>query len=93
MSKNAIEKVVWTHQALKSLAEILNYRYTDIPEARKVVHREILSYSKKIVFAEQYQKDDIFPEYRRIIVRDYKLLYKEEKGIIYIMNLVCTKSS
>jgi addiction module RelE/StbE family toxin len=92
MSKNAIEKVVWTHQALKSLTEILDYRYKDIPKVRKVIRKEILSSSKKIVFAEQFQKDEIFPVYRRIIVREYKLLYKEEKKTIYIMNIVCTRA-
>ena len=47
MPKNAIEKVVWTHQAMKSLIEILDYRYADIPEAREIIRKEILSYSSK----------------------------------------------
>ena len=92
MPKNAIEKVVWTFQAITSLNEILDYRYHNIPEARKIIRKEILSSSKKIVFADQYQRDDIFPIYRRIIIRDYKLLYREENAIVYIVNVVCTKA-
>jgi hypothetical protein len=32
------------------------------------------------------------PEYRRIIVRDYKILYNEKDLKAYIMNVVCTKA-
>jgi plasmid stabilization system protein ParE len=92
MSEQNITHVVWTLQARQALKEILDYRYKDIPEARKIVRKEIISTSKEIVFAEQYQRDPISPSYRRIIVRDYKLLYKAEKGTAYIMNVVCTKA-
>ncbi len=88
-----INQVVWTRQARESLKAILDYRYKDIPSARKIVRSDIIGSSKEIVFSEQYQRDDIFPEYRRIIVRDYKVLYKELKGVAYILNVVCTKAS
>lgn len=87
-----ITQVVWTRQGRESLNAILDYRYKEIPIARKIVRKDIIDASKQIVFAEQYQKDEIFPKYRRIIVRDYKVLYKEQKGIAYILNLVCTRS-
>lgn|GEM_PF-4923453 len=29
--------VFWTHQAYESLQQILDYRYKDIPHARKIV--------------------------------------------------------
>lgn len=88
-----ITQVVWTRQARESLTAILDYRYKDLPSARKIVRKDIIRSSKEIVFFKQYQQDDIFIEYRRIIVRDYKLLYKERKGIVYILNVVCTKAS
>ncbi|UGU15388.1 type II toxin-antitoxin system RelE/ParE family toxin [Sinomicrobium kalidii] len=87
-----ITQVVWTRQARESLNAILDYRYKDIPSARRIVRKDIIGTSKEIVFAEQYQQDEIFKEYRRIIVRDYKILYKEQKGIVYILNIVCTKA-
>jgi plasmid stabilization system protein ParE len=85
-----ITQIVWTRQARESLNAILDYRYKEIPSARKIVRKDIIDASKQIVFAEQYQKDEIFSQYRRIIVRDYKVLYKEQKGIAYMLNVVCT---
>lgn len=89
---NKITKVVWTRQARESLNTILDYRYMEIPSARKIVRKDIIDASKQIVFLKQYQKDDIFPEYRRIVVRDYKVLYNEINGIVYILNVVCTRA-
>ncbi|WP_218598697.1 type II toxin-antitoxin system RelE/ParE family toxin [Polaribacter sp. NJDZ03] len=86
---NKITKVVWTRKAQESLLLILEYRYTKSPSVRK----DIIRASKEIQFAEQFQKDDILPEYRRIIVRDYKLIYSYEKEIVYILNVICTKAN
>ena len=89
---NNISKVVWTRQAQESLKSILEYRYSKIPSAKKIVRKDIIKASKEIKFPEQFQKDTILPEYRRIIVRDYKLIYSFDKTIIYILNVVCTKA-
>jgi len=86
-----VTKVVWTRQARESLNAILDYRYKDIPSARKIVRKDIIEASKRIVFSKQYQEDEIFSEYRRIVVRDYKILYKEQSGTAYVLNVVCTK--
>jgi plasmid stabilization system protein ParE len=91
MSKK-VAKVVWTRQAREALTTILDYRYKNISAARKIVRSDIINSSTQLIFATQFQKDDIYPQYRRIIVRDYKVLYKELKGIVYIMNVACTKS-
>lgn len=87
-----VVKVVWTRQAREALTEILDYRYKKKSTARKIVRKDIITSSKEIVFTKQYQVDDIYPKYRRIIVRDYKLLYKEENNIVFIMNVVCTNN-
>lgn len=89
MSKK-VNKIVWTRQARESLHSILEYRYSEIPSAYKIVRSDIIQASKNITFSKQFQKDDIFPKYRRIVVRDYKILYKEENNTIYILNVVCT---
>ncbi|MCC4213891.1 type II toxin-antitoxin system RelE/ParE family toxin [Leeuwenhoekiella parthenopeia] len=86
-------QVVWLRQAIDSLKNILDYRYKDIPSARAIVKRDILNASKGITFPEQYQQDEINADYRKILVRDYKLLYKEIDGVIYISNVICTKAS
>lgn len=87
-----IKRIVWVRQAREALSEILDYRYSSVPTAYEIIRKEIINASKSIVFSEQYQQDEIFPEYRRIIVRDYKILYKEKEGIVYILNIVCTKA-
>lgn len=89
MAQKAL-KIVWTKQAQTALKSILDYRYKEIPSAWKTLRNDIINSSKKIVFDTQYQRDEIYAKYRRIIVRDYKILYKENKGIVYIMNVVCT---
>ncbi|WP_413614472.1 type II toxin-antitoxin system RelE/ParE family toxin [Flavobacterium sp. N1736] len=52
---------------------------------------DILEVTAKIQFNEQYQKDEIESEYRRIIVRNYKILYREEDLIIYIIKIISVK--
>jgi plasmid stabilization system protein ParE len=88
-----VTKVVWTRQARESLNAILNYRYKEIPSAKNIVRKDIIDSSKNILFAKQYQKDEIYPQYRRIVVRDYKILYTSKSGVIYILNVICTKAS
>ena len=89
MSEKVI-KVVWTRQARQALNSILDYRYKDVPTARKIVRTDIIGASKGIVFPKQYPQDEIYPQYRKITVWDYRVLYKESKKIVYIMNVVCT---
>lgn len=87
-----VTKTVWTRQARESLNAILDYRYKDIPSARKIVLSDIINSLQKLIFPLQFQEDDIYPQYRRIVVRDHKVLYKEQKGVVYVMNVVCAKS-
>jgi plasmid stabilization system protein ParE len=49
------------------------------------VVKEILKATKEISYPEQYQFDEVNPNYRRIIVWDYKILYnfKSERIVIF----------
>jgi len=62
-------------------------------QGAKNVIADILQAPKSIHYSKQYQLDDINPNYRRIVVRDYKLLYKERDNSIQIIDIVCTKQS
>ena len=84
-----VSKIVWTRQARLSLNNILDYRYKDIPKARKIVRADIVNASKSITFPKQFPPDNINPHFRKILVRDYKILYKNHKTNIFIMNVVC----
>ncbi|MCD0464858.1 type II toxin-antitoxin system RelE/ParE family toxin [Flavobacterium sp. ENC] len=88
---STIEKVVWTNTARNQLKSIYNYYKEKSIQGANNVKNDILASTKKIHFVEQYQKDEIEPEYRRIIVRDYKILYKEENRVVYIARIFSTK--
>ncbi|MBW1655844.1 type II toxin-antitoxin system RelE/ParE family toxin [Flavobacterium quisquiliarum] len=84
-------KVVWTHTAKNQLKTIFNYYKEKSVQGAYNIKSEILNTTKTIRFSEQYQKDEIEPEYRRIIVRDYKILYLVEDQVVYISKIFSTK--
>lgn len=63
------------------------------PQGAANVKADLIQASKEVTYAEQYQKDNINPDYRRIVVRHYKLIYKEEKGKIIILRVFDTLKS
>lgn len=71
-------KIIWTKQASESLKNIYNYYRERSPQGALKIQSELLNAPKKIVFSQQYQQDEINPKYRRIVVRDYKVLYLEK---------------
>ena len=85
-------KVIWSQKAkvqLKSIHDYLKYE-KKTPQGAANVKNDILQASREVTFEDQYQRDEIEPEYRRIIVRHYKLLYKEKDGKILILRLFDT---
>ena len=66
----------WTNEAIFDLKRIYNYllEWNSQDIAVKIID-EILNAPNDIVFGEQYQIDEFFPNYRRIIIRNYKILY------------------
>jgi len=88
-------KVIWSNRAkaqLKSIHDYIKYKKKS-PQGASNVRKDILQASRNIVFTEQYQQDEIQSEYRRIVVRHYKLLYKEKDGTIQILRLFDTYQS
>lgn len=85
-------KTLWTNRAKAQLKQIHDYiKYVKkSPQGAANVKRDILEASRGVTYTEQYQKDDFNSEYRRIIVRHYKLVYKESKGKIYILRVFDT---
>ena len=81
-------KTAWTAKAKTQLKQI--YDYLKTPQVAANVKADLIQASKGVTYAEQYQKDDINPNYRRIVVRHYKLIYKEEKGKIIILRIFDT---
>jgi plasmid stabilization system protein ParE len=84
-------KKVWTNTAKAQLKAIYeNYKVKSSQNA-KSIKNEILQATKELYFAQQYQQDEIEPEYRRIIVRHYKLLYIVENEIVFIVSIFDTR--
>jgi plasmid stabilization system protein ParE len=86
-------KIVWSKQAKEALKSIYDYYKDKSRQGASNVKSDLLSSPKTIVFAKQYQVDDINPNYRRIVVRDFKVLYKEENGIIKVVDIVSSRQS
>jgi len=84
-------KVVWTSQARESLKKIYGYYKDKSEQGAKNVRDEIYKSPGSIRFAKQYQIDELNPDYRRIIVRDYKVIYKEDKGVVRIVDIQSTR--
>ncbi len=85
--------IVWTQQARESLKSIYNYYKNKSSQGAKNVKDDLLRSPKTIAFAKQYQVDEINPKYRRIIVRDFKVLYKEIANRIVIVDIISTRQS
>ena len=85
-------KTVWTDRAKAQLKQIHDYlKYEKkTPQGAANVKRDLIEASKGVTYVEQYQKDDINPNYRRIVVRHYKLIYKEDKNRIIILRVFDT---
>lgn len=84
-------KKVWINTARAQLKAIYeNYKVKSLQGA-KTIKDEMLQATKKLHFAEQYQQDEIEPDFRRIIVKHYKLLYIEENGTVFISRIFDTR--
>ena len=86
-------KKIWTNTARAQLKAIYeNYKVKSL-QAAKTLKDEILQTIRELHFEGQYQKDEIEPEFRRIIVRHYKILYIEENGIVFIARIFDTRQN
>ena len=70
-------KILWDNQAKADLKIIFEFIKLKSPQGAKNVINDIIAHSKSIHFTEQYQVDEFLGNpYRRMIVRDYKIVYK-----------------
>ncbi|MDT8411349.1 MAG: type II toxin-antitoxin system RelE/ParE family toxin [Vicingaceae bacterium] len=86
-----VTKVEWTDTAKTALKNVFDFHAKYSEQSAKNIVNDIIDTADTIVFAHQYQVDDINPNYRRMVVRDYKILYKISQKVVLIMNIVSTK--
>ena len=87
--------IVWDTHAKADLKLIYDFIKLKSPQGAKNVINDILSETKNIKFAQQYQVDEILGEpYRRIVVRNYKIIYKVHSDIeIRILQIFDTRQN
>jgi len=86
-------QIIWSEQAIESLKEIYLYYKPKSLQGAKNVRKDILQKVREIIFEKQYQVDEINPKYRRMIVRDYKILYISKDNRIEIIDIVNARRS
>jgi len=86
-------KIIWSKQARSAVKSIYDYYKKKTLQGANNVKTDLLQSPKSIRFAKQYQVDEINSNYRRIVVRDYKVLYNEKNNVIRIIDVVGTKQS
>ncbi|WP_396185481.1 type II toxin-antitoxin system RelE/ParE family toxin [Flavobacterium sp.] len=70
-------EILWDNQAKSDLKLIFEFIKIKSIQGAKNVVKDIIKQSKNIHYPEQYQVDEIIGEpYRRMVVRDYKIIYK-----------------
>lgn len=89
-----MEKIIWTNRAKSSLNYIWTF-YTQIDQnvADKIIH-EIIEAVENLKFQEQYQLEETLGgNYRRIIVRHFKIIYRPLNNGILIMQVFDTRQN
>jgi plasmid stabilization system protein ParE len=81
--------VRWSGEAIADLKYIyFNLLKRNSKEASEKIRDDIFQATRAIVFPEQYQFDEIHTKYRRIVIRNYKLLYRIEDKTIRIISVI-----
>ncbi len=88
-----VKRVNWTNNAKIALRAIFDFHAANSELSAEIIINEIIDKADSIVFAKQYQVDEINPKYRRMIARQYKILYKVHLDTVFIMNVVSTKDN
>ena len=84
-------KVVWTDKAKQELKAIKNYYKPKSTQSAKNIISEILIATREIHFVQQFQKDETDFENRRIIVKNYKILYRIDLECVVIVGIFDTR--
>ena len=86
-------RIIWSLEAKKALKDIYDYYKEKSIQGAKNVKADLLQAPRTIQYSKQYQVDDINPKYRRIVVRDFKILYTESESEIQILDIISTRQS
>ena len=88
-----VKKIIWTLEIAKDLENIYNFYAEKSERAASRVIEEIISEVENLKFARQYQADELNPNYRRIIVGHYKVVYRVKKNELVVLRAFDTRSN
>jgi plasmid stabilization system protein ParE len=81
--------VKWSDEAIQDLKIIYYYLLKkNSKKAALSIRNEIFLTSRSIVFPKQFQVDEIHSKYRRMVIRNYKILYSVDGNIIRIASVI-----
>lgn len=81
--------VVWTAKAETDLKAIYyNLKEKNSTDISDRIRDEIFAAPNHIVFPEQFQFDEYRTNFRRIIVRNFKILYETKHNIITVISVI-----
>lgn len=88
-------RIIWDNNAKTDLKLIYDFIKLKSLQGAKNVINDIVTNTKNIKFTKQYQVDEILGEpYRRIIVRNYKIIYKiHSESEIRILQIFDTRQN
>ena len=78
--------VIWTSKSFEDISNIHHYLSNKISSetAHKIID-EIYQAANSITFVEQFQNDEYRKDCRRIIVRNYKILYYSKDSEMFVI--------
>ncbi|WP_394775197.1 type II toxin-antitoxin system RelE/ParE family toxin [Flavobacterium sp.] len=87
---NNIRSVVfWTQNAKEDLKEIYISLTKVISKEKAIkIRNELFNCTDNIVFAEQFQLDEYRFDCRRIVIRNYKVLYQFKENSIFVIRFL-----
>ena len=85
--------IKWTQKSIEDLESIFEFYKSRSPRAAHSVIADIINGVESTVFNKQYQMDEINPDYRRLIIRHFKVLYKPQQEFMYIMRIFDTRQN
>jgi plasmid stabilization system protein ParE len=88
---NSKFKIFWTVNAKEDLKEIyISLKNKISKETALKIRDELFSCIDEIVFAEQFQLDEYRLDCRRIIIRNFKVLYQIQENSIFVVRVFST---
>jgi plasmid stabilization system protein ParE len=85
---NAKFEIFWTANAKEDLKEIYISLKNKISKGTALkIRDELFNSTDDIIFAEQFQIDEYRLDCRRIIIRNYKILYQSKEDKIVVVRI------